>query len=135
MGSKVLEWLFYVVAIIIILLIISSAIRVEEDYKKKQESVDEITTYQPATQIEKQDLTSEIIFTSQSDCLPCRAFERDCVDRLRKAGWRVTKLSPDGRATPSFDLRLNGRIVESKTGYRGRSSFFAWIRKAVETNQ
>ena len=134
MSAKIFDVLVYSAATVVILAIISSATQAERELKEEADSIDIIEIKEPLIK-EKQDKTSEIIFTSQPSCGPCKAFERDCVPALRKAGWRMTKVGPDSRATPSFDMRLDGKIVASKTGYKNRKLFFQWIRNVVETNR
>jgi hypothetical protein len=136
MSTKILDFLLYGAATIVVLSIISSATVAEREYKEEVEAVELIETDEPLIiEEEEVDLTSEVIFTSQDNCTPCKAFERDCVAPLRNAGWRVTRCSPDGRPTPSFDIKLGGRVVESKTGYRNRGSFFRWLKKTVEVKR
>ena len=125
MSSRILDILVYSAATAVILAIISGATQAEREFKEEADSVDIIDMKEP----------SEIIFTSQPSCGPCKAFERECVAPLRKAGWRVTKTSPDLRGTPSFDMRLGGRIVASKSGYGNRKAFFQWVKKVVERNK
>lgn len=134
MAAKVFDVLIYVAATVVILAIISGATQAERELKEEADSVDIIEIKEPLIE-EKVDQTSEIIFTSQPSCGPCRAFERDCVPALRKAGWRMTKAGPDSRGTPSFDLRLGGKTVASSSGYRNRKSFFKWVRSVVERNR
>lgn len=134
MTSKLIDIVIYMTATIVILALIVAATRAERDYDKQKEQIDEIEIREPVIK-DKPDLTSEIIFTSRPNCSPCKSFERDCVSSLRKAGWRVTRALPDRRATPSFDVRLNGSIVASKTGYRNRKTFFAWVRSVLEKNK
>ncbi|MHC4230277.1 MAG: hypothetical protein ACYSW0_22825 [Planctomycetota bacterium] len=136
MTAKIFDFLLYAAATVVILAIISSATQVERRHKKKADSFDPVEVKEPLIEDElviedELDLTSEIIFTSQPSCGPCKAFERDCVAALRKAGWRMTKASPDSRGTPSFDLCLGGKVVASKTGYRSRRSFFQWVKNVV----
>jgi hypothetical protein len=134
MSSRILDILVYSAATAVILAIISGATQAEREFKEETDSVDIIEMKEPLIE-EKQDMTSEIIFTSQPSCGPCKAFERECVAPLRKAGWRVTKTSPDLRGTPSFDMRLGGRIVASKSGYGNRKAFFQWVKKVVKRNK
>ena len=90
------------------------------------------TQVRPESQVlNSTSLESEIVFTSQPNCKPCLAFERDSAPRIRDAGWRIRKVSPDGRATPSFDIRVGGSCVGSKTGYSGRSNFFRWVKSRL----
>ena len=140
MTAKLFDVLLYSAATVVILAIISSATQAERKHKQEAESFDPIQVKEPLIEedpiIEDEpDLTSEIIFTSQPSCAPCKAFERDCVPALRKAGWRMTKASPDSRGTPSFDLCLGGKVVASKSGYRNRRSFFQWVRNVVARNR
>jgi len=134
MSAKVFDVLIYCSATIVILAIISTATQAERKHKEEIKKYDPIEVKEPLIK-EEPDLTSEIVFTSQPNCAPCRAFERECVPALREAGWRMTKSSPDSRGTPSFDLRLDGNTVASKTGYRSRKSFFQWIRNAIARNR
>ncbi len=134
MSAKIFDVLIYSAATVVILAIISGATQAEREFKEEADSVDIIEIKEPLIK-EELDQTSEIIFTSQGGCPPCKAFERECVTPLRNAGWRVTKCLPDGRATPSFDVKLGGRIVESKTGYRNRGAFFKWLKKSVEVKR
>jgi len=136
MSAKIFDVLIYSAATVVILAIISGATQAQREYKEKVDSINLIEVQEPLIIEEKEvDLTSEVIFTSQDGCPPCKAFERECVTPLRKAGWRVTKCSPDGRPTPSFDIKLGGQVVNSKTGYNSRSVFFRWLRKAVEVRR
>lgn len=136
MSAKIFDVLIYSAATVVILAIISGATQAQREYKEKVDSINLIEVQEPLIIEEKEvDLTSEVIFTSQDGCPPCKAFERECVTPLRKAGWRVTKCSPDGRPTPSFDIKLGGQVVNSKTGYNSRSVFFRWLRKAVEVKR
>ncbi len=136
MSAKIFDVLIYSAATVVILAIISGATQAQREYKEKVDSINLIEVQEPLIIEEKEvDLTSEVIFTSQDGCPPCKAFERECVTPLRKAGWRVTKCSPDGRPTPSFDIKLGGQVVNSKTGYNSRSVFFRWLRKAVEAKR
>ena len=136
MTAKLFDAFLYGAATIVVLSIISSATMAEKEYKKQSQEIELIEVEEPLIiEEEKVDLTSEVIFTSQDGCSPCRAFERECVTPLRNAGWRVTKCSPDGRPTPSFDIRLGGRVVESKTGYRNRGAFFRWLRNVAEVKR
>lgn len=134
MGTKIFDVLIYSAATVVILAIISSATQAERKHKEKEKSFDPVKVKEPLIK-EEIDLTSEIIFTSQPSCGPCKAFERDCVPALRSAGWRMSKAGPDSRGTPSFDLCLDGKIVASKTGYRNRRSFFQWVRNVVARNR
>ena len=134
MSAKIFDVFIYSAATVVILSIISSATQAERELKEKADSIDAVEIKEPLIK-EKQDKTSEIIFTSQSSCPPCQAFKRDCVESLKKAGWRITEANPDSRATPSFDMRLDGKVVASKTGYKNRKLFFQWIRNVVETNR
>jgi len=136
MASKIFDFLLYGAATIVVLSIMSSATVAERKYKEQVDDIELIEVEEPLIiEEEEADLTSEVIFTSQDGCPPCKAFERECVTPLRKAGWRVTKCSPDGRPTPSFDIKLGGQVVNSKTGYNSRSVFFRWLRKAVEAKR
>lgn len=136
MGTKIFDVLIYSAATVVILAIISSATQAERKHKEKAESFDPVKVKEPLIIEEEEiDLTSEIIFTSQPSCGPCKAFERDCVPALRKAGWRMTKAGPDSRGTPSFDLCLSGKVVASKSGYRNRRSFFQWVRNVIVRNR
>jgi len=134
MSAKIFDVLIYSAATVVILAIISGATQAEREFKEEADSVDIIEIKEPLIK-EELDQTSEIIFTSQPSCGPCKAFERDCVPALRKAGWRMTKAGPDSRGTPSFDMRLGGKIVASKTGYRNRRSFFQWVKNVVVRNR
>ncbi len=136
MASKIFDFLLYGAATIVVLSIMSSATIAEREYKEQVDDVKLIEVEEPLIiEEEEVDLTSEVIFTSQDGCPPCKAFERECVTPLRNAGWRVTKCSPDGRPTPSFDIKLGGRVVGSRTGYSSRGAFFRWLRKAVEVKR
>ncbi len=136
MASKIFDFLLYGAATIVVLSIMSSATIAEREYKEQVDDVKLIEVEEPLIiEEEEVDLTSEVIFTSQDGCPPCKAFERECVTPLRNAGWRVTKCSPDGRPTPSFDIKLGGRVVGSRTGYSNRGAFFRWLRKAVEVKR
>ncbi len=136
MASKIFDFLLYGAATIVVLSIMSSATVAERKYKEQVDDIELIEVEEPLIiEEEEVDLTSEVIFTSQDGCPPCKAFERECVTPLRNAGWRVTKSSPDGRPTPSFDIKLGGRVVGSRTGYSNRGAFFRWLRKAVEVKR
>ena len=136
MTGKIFDFLLYGAATIVILSIMSSATVAERKYKQQVDDIDLIEIEEPLIiEEEKVDLTSEVIFTSQDGCPPCKTFERECVTPLRNAGWRVTKCSPDGRPTPSFDVKIGGQVVSSKTGYSNRGAFFRWLRKAVEVKR
>lgn len=136
MTAKIFDFLLYAAATIVILAILSSATVAERKYKQQVDDIQKTEVQEPLIiEEEEVDLTSEVIFTSQEGCVPCRAFERECVKPLRDAGWRVTKRAPDGRPTPSFDIRLGGRVVESKTGYRNRGAFFRWLRNVAEVKR
>jgi len=136
MSAKIFDVLIYSAATIVILAIMSSATVAEREYKQQVDDIDLIEIEEPLIiEEEKVDLTSEIVFTSQPSCGPCKAFERECVPALRKAGWRMTKASPDSRGTPSFDLCLGGKVVASKTGYRNRRSFFQWVKNVIARNR
>ncbi len=136
MTAKIFDVLIYSAATIVILAIMSSATVAEREYKEQVDDIKLIEVEEPLIIEEKEiDLTSEIIFTSQPSCGPCKAFERDCVPALRKAGWRMTKAGPDSRGTPSFDLCLGGKVVASKSGYRNRRSFFQWVRNVIARNR
>jgi len=136
MTAKIFDVLIYSAATIVILAIMSSATVAEREYKEQVDDVKLIEVEEPLIIEEEEiDLTSEIIFTSQPSCGPCKAFERDCVPALRKAGWRMTKAGPDSRGTPSFDLCLGGKVVASKSGYRNRRSFFQWVRNVIARNR
>ncbi len=132
MTTKIFDFLLYGAATIVILSIMSSATVAERKYKEQVDDIELIEVEEPLIiEEEEVDLTSEIVFTSQPSCGPCKAFERDCVPALRKAGWRMTKAGPDSRGTPSFDLCLGGKVVASKSGYRNRRSFFQWVRNVI----
>lgn len=136
MAGKVFDFLLYGAATVVVLSIMSSATVAERKYKKEVDDMRLIEVEEPLIiEEEKVDLTSEVIFTSQDGCPPCIAFERECIDPLRNAGWRVTKCPPDGRATPSFDVKIGGRVVQSKTGYKNRGAFFRWLKNVVEVKR
>jgi len=136
MTGKILDFVLYGAATVVILSVISAATQAERESNEEVKQYDLIEIEQPAlVEDPKETLVSEVIFTSQENCPPCKAFEANCVTPLRKAGWRVTKRPPDGRSTPSFDIKLGGRIVESKTGYKNRGSFFRWLKKTVEVKR
>jgi len=136
MTGKIFDFLLYGAATVVVLSIISSATVAERKYKEQVEEIKLIEVEEPLVIEEEQvDLTSEVVFTSQPNCAPCKAFERECVAPLRDAGWSVTKRSPDGRPTPSFDIRLGGRVVQSRTGYSNRGAFFRWLKKVVEVKR
>lgn len=136
MTAKIFDFLLYGAATIVVLSIMSSATVAERKYKKQVDDIELLEVEKPLViEEEEVDLTSEVVFTSQDGCPPCKAFERECVTPLRNAGWRVTKCSPDGRPTPSFDIKLGGRVVGSRTGYSNRGAFFSWLRKAVEVKR
>jgi len=136
MTAKIFDVLIYSAATVVILGIMSSATIAEREYKEQVDDAKLIEVEEPLIIEEEEiDLTSEIIFTSQPSCGPCKAFERDCVPALRSAGWRMTKASPDSRGTPSFDICLGGKVVASKSGYRNRRSFFQWVRNVVARNR
>ncbi len=136
MTTKIFDFLLYGAATIVILSIMSSATVAEKKYKEQVDDIELIEVEDPLIiEEEEVDLTSEIVFTSQPSCGPCKAFERDCVPALRKAGWRMTKAGPDSRGTPSFDLCLGGKVVASKSGYRNRRSFFQWVRNVIARNR
>jgi len=136
MTAKIFDVLIYSAATVVILAIMSSATIAEREYKEQVDDIKLIEVEEPLIIEEEEiDLTSEIIFTSQPSCGPCKAFERDCVPALRKAGWRMTKAGPDSRGTPSFDLCLGGKVVASKSGYRNRRSFFQWVRNVIARNR
>jgi|11_taG_2_1085331.scaffolds.fasta_scaffold16736_2 hypothetical protein len=136
MTTKIFDFLLYGAATIVILSIMSSATVAEKKYKEQVDDIELIEVEEPLIiEEEEVDLTSEIVFTSQPSCGPCKAFERDCVPALRKAGWRMTKAGPDSRGTPSFDLCLGGKVVASKSGYRNRRSFFQWVRNVIARNR
>ncbi len=136
MTGKIFDFLLYGAATIVVLSIMSSATVAERKYKEQVDDIELIEVKEPLIiEEEEVDLTSEVIFTSQDGCPPCKAFERECVTPLRNAGWRVTKCSPDGRPTPSFDVKLGGRVVGSRTGYSNRGAFFRWLRKSVEVKR
>ncbi len=136
MTAKIFDVLIYSAATIVILAIMSSATVAEREYKEQVDDIKLIEVEEPLIIEEKEiDLTSEIVFTSQPSCGPCKAVERDCVPALRKAGWRMTKAGPDSRGTPSFDLCLGGKVVASKSGYRNRRSFFQWVRNVIARNR
>ncbi len=136
MTAKIFDFLLYGAATIVVLSIMSSATVAERKYKKQVDDIELLEVEKPLIMKEQEvDLTSEVIFTSQDGCPPCRAFEKDCVAPLRNAGWRVTKKIADGRPTPSFDIKLGGRIVGSITGYSNRGAFFRWLKKTVEVKR
>ena len=133
MRSKLLDLFLYGTATLIIVGIIATATRAERQYDEEVELFEELHLEDPLIE-DKPDITSEIIYTSRSNCSACDAFRDQCIRKLRDKGWRVTRKDPDNRPTPSFDVRLGGRIVDSKTGYRNRGAFFDWLRDVIRRN-
>ena len=123
MRSKLLDLFLYGTVTLIIVGIVATATRAERQYDEQIELLKD-----------KPDITSEIIYTSRSNCSACDAFRDQCIRKLRDKGWRVTRKDPDKRPTPSFDVKLGGRIVDSKTGYRNRGAFFDWLRDVIRRN-
>jgi len=133
MISKLFDLFLYGTATLIIVGIVTAATRAERQYDEDVKLIEDMHTEDPVIE-DKPDTVSEIIYTSRSNCSACDAFRDQCIGKLRDKGWRVTRKDPDKRPTPSFDVRLGGRIVDSTTGYRNRGVFFGWLKDVIRRN-